>query len=200
VRGPQVMRGYYRNEEGTAAVFQDGWLKTGDIARIDGEGFVHIIDRKKEIIITSGGKNIAPQPIESELKLDKYISQAMVYGDGRPYLVALLTPYIERLLELAQQENIHYFDVEDLVSNEKVLALFEERIAAVNERLPSYETIKKFALIPRDFSVDGGELTPTLKLKRKVIYQKYQDKIDRLYLEPGNGFPEREASDNGGNR
>ncbi|MCP3178362.1 long-chain fatty acid--CoA ligase [Desulfuromonas sp. KJ2020] len=200
VRGPQVMRGYYRSEEETAAVFQDGWLKTGDIARIDGEGFVHIIDRKKEIIITSGGKNIAPQPIESELKLDKYISQAMVYGDGRPYLVALLTPYIERLLELAQQENIHYFDVEDLVSNEKVLALFEERIAAVNGRLPSYETIKKFALIPRDFSVDGGELTPTLKLKRKVIYQKYQDKIDRLYLEPGNGFPEREASDNGGNR
>ncbi|WP_027714864.1 long-chain fatty acid--CoA ligase [Desulfuromonas sp. TF] len=187
VRGPQVMRGYYRNEEATAQTVVDGWLSTGDIARVDEEGFVYIVDRKKEIIVTAGGKNIAPQPIENELKLDKYISQAFVFGDRQPYLVALITPNMERLIELAHQEKVHFFDVEDLVTNERVRALFEERIGAVNARLPSYETIKKFVILPRDFSVEGGELTPTLKLKRKVICEKYKNQIDRLYFENGTG-------------
>jgi long-chain acyl-CoA synthetase len=200
VLGPQVMRGYYRNEEATAQTVVDGWLSTGDIARLDGEGFVYIVDRKKEIIVTAGGKNIAPQPIENELKLDKYISQAFVFGDRQPYLVALVTPNMERLIELAHQENIHYFDVEDLVTNEKVRTLFEERIGAVNARLPSYETIKKFVILPRDFSVEGGELTPTLKLKRKVICEKYKNQIDRLYLENGNGSVNCSKSENGGKR
>jgi len=184
LRGPQVMRGYYRNPEATAEVLSaDGWLKTGDIARIDDNGFVYIVDRKKEIIVTAGGKNIAPQPIENELKLDKYISQAYVYGDRKPYLAALLTPNLERLLELAHQEGLNYFDVEDLVSNQRVRQLFEERIRQVNERLPSFETIKKFAILPRDFSIEGGELTPTLKLRRKVIYEKYRERIEGLFLD-----------------
>ncbi len=146
------------------------------------------MDRKKEIIVTAGGKNIAPQPIENELKLDKYISQAYVHGDRKPYLVALITPNLERLIELAQQENIDYFDLESLVAHAKVRNLFEERISEVNSRLPSYESIKKFVIIPGEFSVEGGELTPTLKFKRKVIYQIYQEKIDSLYYADGNGI------------
>jgi len=185
VRGPQVMQGYYRNEQATADTFEDGWFKTGDIARIDEEGYVYIVDRKKEIIVTAGGKNIAPQPLENELKLDKYISQAFVYGDRKPYLIALITPNMERLIELGHEENLDYFDVEELAANEKVRALFAERIEQLNAELPPYETIKKFVLLPRDFSVEGGELTPTLKLKRKVIYEKYRERIESLYHQNG---------------
>ncbi|TYO95830.1 long-chain acyl-CoA synthetase [Geothermobacter ehrlichii] len=185
VRGPQLMKGYYRNEQATAEAMKDGWLHTGDIARIDEEGYVYIVDRKKELIVTAGGKNIAPQPLENELKLDKYISQAFVYGDRKPYLVALITPNMERLIELGHQKNLDYFDVEELVANEKVRAVFAERIAQLNAKLPSYETIKKFVLLPRDFSVEGGELTPTLKLKRKVIYEKYRERIEALYDQNG---------------
>ena len=200
VRGPQVMQGYYRDPEATAAALHDGWLHTGDIARIDDEGFISIVDRKKEIIVTAGGKNIAPQPIENELKLDKFISQAFVHGDRKPYLVALLTPNLERLLDFAQHEKLPYFDLDDLVTHARVLKLYEERLQQVNQTLPRYETIKAFTLLPRDFSVDGGELTPTLKLKRKVIYAKYHDQIERLYLEKGNGPGGPETFANGGQR
>jgi long-chain acyl-CoA synthetase len=198
LKGPQVMQGYYQNPEATAEVLKDGWLSTGDIAKIDDEGYVYIVDRKKEIIVTSGGKNIAPQPIENELKLDKFISQAFVYGDRQPYLVALVTPNLERLIELARHDRLDYFDLEDLVANDKIRALFEERIAAVNAKLPPYETIKKFVIIPREFSVEGGELTPTLKLKRKVICEIYHEKIDSLYHAEGNGFGNQDKSGNGG--
>ena len=198
VRGPQVMQGYYRDPENSAAVLADGWLATGDIARLDGEGFVYIVDRKKEIIVTAGGKNIAPQPLENELKLDKYISQAFVFGDRKPYLVVLLTPNLERLFEFAQQERLAYIDQEDLVAGERVRSLFAERVALLNARLPSYETIKKFVLLPRDFSVEGGELTPTLKLRRKVIYEKYQDKIEALYLCDGAAACGQKSQPNGG--
>ncbi len=199
IRGPQVMLGYYQAPEETAKAIRDGWFYSGDIARIDDDGYVFIVDRKKEIIITSGGKNIAPQPLENELRMDKYISQAFVYGDRKPYLVALLTPNLERLIKMAQKAGLEYLDLEDLVANRKVHRLYEERIEALNAKLPSYQTIKKFLLLPRDFSVDGGELTPTLKLKRKVIYAKYQDRIERLYLNNGQGPDDREQTDKGGN-
>lgn len=198
VKGPQVMRGYYQNPEATADVLKDGWFSTGDIATIDDDGYVYIVDRKKEIIVTAGGKNIAPHPIENELKLDKYISHAFVFGDRMPYLVALVTPALERLIELAQQENLNYLDLEDLATNDKVREVFEERIAAVNAKLPPYETIKKFVILPREFSVEGGELTPTQKLKRKVIIEKYKEKIDSLYHANGNGFDNKHNSENGG--
>jgi len=185
VRGPQLMQGYYRNEQGTAEALDDGWLKTGDIARIDEDGFVYIVDRKKELIVTAGGKNIAPQPLENELKLDKFISQAFVFGDAKPYLVALLTPNLERLIELAQQEKINYLAIEELVANQRVQQLYTERISQFNSRQPSYQTIKKFVLLPREFSIEGGELTPTLKLKRKAIYAFYKDRINQLYLANG---------------
>ncbi|MGA1845707.1 AMP-dependent synthetase/ligase [Deferribacter abyssi] len=188
LKGPVIMKGYYKNEEATKEVFKDGWFKTGDIGKIDENGFVYIVDRKKELIITAGGKNIAPQPIENELKLDKYISQAFVYGDKKPYLVALLVPNFERLVEFAKEHHIEYFDMNDLVAHEKVLKLYEERVEEINKKFAKFETIKKFSLVPVDFTIEGGELTPTLKLKRRVIYEKYKDKIECLYENNGNCF------------
>jgi long-chain acyl-CoA synthetase len=185
IRGPQVMAGYYKDEKATSEAFQDGWFRTGDIGHID-NGFIFITDRKKELIITAGGKNIAPQPIENELKLDKYISQAFVYGDRKPYLTALLVPNLERLNEHAREKQIDYIDYDDLVLHEPVQKLYQQRVAEINGKLARYESIKKFVLIPRDFSIEGGELTPTLKLKRKVIYEKYKDKIEGMYADNGN--------------
>ena len=197
VKGPQVMQNYYKNEEATAKAFEDGWFKTGDIVRIDEQGFVYIVDRKKEIIVTAGGKNIAPQPIENELKLDKYISQAIVFGDRKPYLVALLTPNIERLIDLSREEGLDYLDLEELAQNQRIKELYTQRIDELNRTLPPYSTIKYFALIPQDFSIEGGELTPTLKLKRKEIYGKYKDIVDEMYMSKDNGFVFKQQSSNG---
>ena len=197
VKGPQVMRGYFKSEEKTAETFADGWLKTGDIARIDEDGYVYIIDRKKEIIVTAGGKNIAPQPIENELKLDKYISQAIVFGDRKPYLVALLNPNLERLIDWSREEELDYLDTDELVKSNRVRELYTERIAELNKNLPPYATIKEFTLIPGEFTIEGGELTPTLKLKRKEIYDKYRDMVDQMYMKKGNGLVFQTTSTDG---
>jgi long-chain acyl-CoA synthetase len=185
IRGPQVMNGYYKDDTATAEALRDGWFRTGDIGYID-NGFIFITDRKKELIITAGGKNIAPQPIENELKLDKYISQAFVFGDRKPYLTALLIPNLERLIEYAREKHIDYVDIDDLVMHDPVRNLFAQRIEEINGRLAQFESIKKFTLLPRDFSIEDGELTPTLKLRRKVISEKHKDKIERMYAENGN--------------
>jgi long-chain acyl-CoA synthetase len=185
VKGPQVMLGYYNNPEATAEVMQDGWFTTGDIGKIE-DGFITITDRKKELIITAGGKNIAPQPVENELKMDKFISSVYVYGDRKPYITALIVPSIERLLEFAKLQHIEYYDLDDLVRHEQVQKMFEHRIEEINKRLPQYESIKKFVLLAYDFSIDGGELTPTLKLRRKVIYEKYKQKIEDMYIDHSN--------------
>jgi long-chain acyl-CoA synthetase len=182
------MLGYYKNDEATMEAFEDGWFKTGDIATIDEKGFVYIIDRKKELIITAGGKNIAPQPIENELKLDKFISQAIVFGDRKPYLVAIITPDVESIIDFARQEGISYIDMNELVFNAKVKELYASRIKELNKNYPPYKTIKYFAVVPSDFSIEGGELTPTLKLKRKFILEKYQDIIEDLYVSNGSGI------------
>lgn len=200
VKGPQVMQEYYKNDDATRENLDDGWFRTGDIATIDEQGFVYIIDRKKEIIVTAGGKNIAPQPIENEMKLDKYISQAFVYGDKKPYLVALLTPNLERLIDLGRELEVDYIDMEELVTHKKVMELYTERVEALNASLPSYKTIKRFALLPREFTIEGGELTPTLKLKRKEIYSKYKDTIEELYMKAGNGLVGRPKTNNGDNK
>ncbi|MDD2308672.1 MAG: long-chain fatty acid--CoA ligase [Desulfuromonadaceae bacterium] len=185
VKGPQVMHGYYNNPEATAEVMHDGWFATGDIGKIE-DGYITITDRKKELIITAGGKNIAPQPVENELKMDKHISSVYVYGDRKPYLTALIVPTIERLLEFAKDHHIEYYDLDDLVRHEQVQKMFEHRIEEINKRLPQYETIKKFVLLAYDFSIDGGELTPTLKLRRNVIYEKYKQKIEDMYIDHSN--------------
>ncbi len=185
VKGPQIMLGYYNNPEATAEAIQEGWFKTGDIGHIE-DSFIFITDRKKEIIITAGGKNIAPQPIENELKMDKYVSSAFVYGDRKPYVTALIVPNMERILEFAKDQHLHYLEIEDLVINEQIQKLFEQRIADINSRLAPYETIKKFVLLARDFSIEGGELTPTLKLRRKIIYEKYKHRIEDMYIDHSN--------------
>lgn len=185
VKGPQIMMGYYNDPAATAEAIQDGWFKTGDIGTIE-DGFVFITDRKKEMIITAGGKNIAPQPIENALKMNKYISSAFVYGDRKPYLTALIVPNLERLLELAKEKHIHYYELDDLVMHEPVQKLYTQQLAEINKNLAPYETIKKFTLVARDFSIDGGELTPTLKLKRKIIYEKYKHKIEDMYADHSN--------------
>lgn len=187
VKGPQVMLGYYKNDEATLEAIQDGWFKTGDIATIDEQGFVYIVDRKKELIVTAGGKNIAPQPIENELKLDRYISSAIVFGDSKPYLVAIVTPDVDSLTEYAREAGITYRDLEELVQHPKVKSLYGERIKELNKNYPPYKTIKYFAVVAKDFSIEGGELTPTLKLKRKVIWEKYQHVIEDLYAGKANG-------------
>ncbi len=183
VKGPMVMKGYYKAPEETRKVIKDGWFRTGDIAKIDEDGFIFIIDRKKELIVTAGGKNIAPQPIENLIKLDKYISQAYVYGDRKPYLVALIVPNFERLIEWAKDKGISFFDMEDLVHNSEVIKLYGERVKLVNSKLARYETIKKYRVLCKQFDIETGELTPTLKLKRRVIYAKYKDFIENLYDE-----------------
>jgi long-chain acyl-CoA synthetase len=184
IRGPQVMAGYEQDPAATEQSFAEGgWFRTGDLGRIE-DGFVFITDRKKELIITAGGKNIAPQPIENELKRDGYVSQAFLHGDRRPYLTALLVPNLERLIEWAQVERIPYCDVEDLVANDAVVRFMGARIAAVNARLARHEQVKRFVLLPRDFSVEGGELSPALKLRRRVIHEKYKDRIERMYADP----------------
>ena len=185
VKGPQIMLGYYNDPDATAEAIQDGWFKTGDIGRIE-DGFVFITDRKKELIITAGGKNIAPQPIETALKMDKYISSAFVCGDHKPFLTALIVPNLERLLEFAKEKRIHYYELDDLVMHEPVQKLFEQRLGDINSHLAPYETIKKFILLAHDFSIERGELTPTLKLKRKIIYEKYKHRIEDLYIDHSN--------------
>ena len=185
VKGLQIMLGYYNDPVATAEALHDGWFATGDIGHVD-DGFLFITDRKKELIVTAGGKNIAPQPVENELKMDKYISSVYVYGDRKPYLTALIVPTLERLLEYAKDKHINYYALDDLVLHEPVHKLFEQRVAEINEHLPQYETIKKFVLLAHDFSIDGGELTPTLKLRRKVIYEKYKQKIEDMYTDHSN--------------
>lgn len=184
-KGPQVMLGYYNDPAATAEAIENGWFKTGDVGHID-DGYLFVTDRKKELIITAGGKNIAPQPIENELKRDKYVTSACVYGDRKPYLSALIVPNLDRLLDFAKEKRINYYDLNDLVMNEAVQKLFEQRLADINSRLAPYETIKKFVLQAHDFSIEGGELTPTLKLKRKAIYEKYKDRIEYLYADHSN--------------
>ena len=156
IKGEQITSGYYKDKKGTKAAFVDGWFKTGDIAKIDADGYLYIIDRKKEIIVTSNGKNVAPQYLENELKLDKYISQAYLHGDQKPYLVALLTPNLERLIEFGREQYINYLSIEELVENPKVQNLYRQRIAQYNKKHPPYEMIKNFVLLPRELTAAGG--------------------------------------------
>jgi long-chain acyl-CoA synthetase len=184
VRAPQVMTRYEQDPAGTEQALAEGWLRTGDVGRIE-DGFVFITDRKKELIITAGGKNIAPQHVEGELKRDRYVSQAFVHGDRRPYLTALLTPNVERLVEWAREQRIAYVDVDDLVINDAVVRHIAARVEAVNARLARHEQVKRFVLLPREFSLEAGELSPALKLRRRVIFEKHREKFEQMYADAG---------------
>jgi long-chain acyl-CoA synthetase len=183
-RGPHIMRGYFNNPEATAqAIDQDGWFHTGDIGLIDEEGFLKITDRKKDIIINAYGKNIAPQPLEALLKSSPYIGTPVLIGDRRKFLVALLVPNFEKLERDAAAMGIGFHSKEELVGNEKVIALYQNEIDRFNKNLDRQEKIRRFALLPRDFTIEADEITPSLKVKRKSIDKKYKEIIDQLYID-----------------
>jgi long-chain acyl-CoA synthetase len=182
-RGPNIATlGYYKQPEATHEVFDpDGWFHTGDIGTVDKDGFLVITDRKKDLIVTAGGMNIAPQNIENLLKADPFISQVMVYGDRRPYPVALITINPEELSKFAREQGILTSEAAAIVKHPKVTERIGRTVEEKNTQLQSYAKIKRFTVLPIDFSLDGGELTPTLKVKRKVVSQKYKDAIEELY-------------------
>jgi long-chain acyl-CoA synthetase len=177
-RGPNVMAGYYRQPDATAAVIVDGWFHTGDIGELDDDGYLRITDRKKELIVTSGGKNVAPQPIETAFRMHELIAEAIVIGEQRPYLSLLIVPDIAQL-----SQRFGSSDAKTLAANDEVRALFKAAIDAVNVRLGQFERIKRFALLPAELSIDAGELTPTLKVRRRVIDERYREVIEAMYDE-----------------
>lgn len=183
VKGPGVMRGYYKKPEATAEVFEDGWFRTGDAGTIDENGNLTITDRIKDLMKTSGGKYIAPQKIETSLANDQFIEQIAVIGDRKKYVTALAVPAIGPLQAYAAQKNIVFDTVEELVNNSEIIAFFEQRFEELQKEFSRFEKIKKFTLLPKEFSMEAGEITSTLKIKRKVIQEKYQHIIDKMYGE-----------------
>jgi long-chain acyl-CoA synthetase len=180
-KGSNVMAGYYKNPEMTADVMQDGWFHTGDIGVLDEGKFLKITDRKKEIFKTSGGKYVAPLPIENKMKENHFIEQMMVIGSERKYVAALIVPSYTNLLPWCKENDILFINHNELVKDKRVLELFKGAINELNPEFNHVEQIKKIALLPNEWSVESGELTPTGKMKRKVIMEKYQDIIDSLY-------------------
>jgi len=181
-KGPNIMRGYWNKPEETKKSFDaEGWFLTGDVGVVDREGFLTITDRKKELIINAYGKNVAPAPIEEGLKQIRYVSSAVLIGDKRKFLSALLVPNFERLETWASANNVEYRSANELIRNPKVRALFQQAIDLVNGDEPSEKRIRDFALLTTDFTIEGGELTPTLKVKRRVVAEKYKAVIDGLY-------------------
>lgn len=182
-KGPHVMNGYYKKEAASREVFEGGWFHTGDIGHFDEEGFLVITDRKKDIIVTSGGKNVAPQPIEGILNLSPYISTALVIGDSRKFISALVVPNFEKLEEYARQNNISFEDHCDLVKKEEIVRFIQEQVDRSAPNLASYEKVKKIALLDKEFEIEKGEITPTLKVKRNIVEEKYRGLIDAMYRE-----------------
>lgn len=184
VKGPTVFKGYWNLPEETRAAFVDGWFKTGDIGQIDSEGFLSITDRKKDLLKTSGGKFIAPQPIENALKANVLVAQAALIGDRRKYASVIISPHFPLLEDWARANGVMFQNHEELVAGPKVRDLYRGIVEDLNKKLAHFETIKKILIVPDEFTVAGGEITPTLKLKRRVIEAKYKQQIDQLYQEP----------------
>jgi len=182
VKGDNVMKGYYKDEIATQeCIDSDGWFHTGDIGFIDEEGFLTITDRKKNIIVLDNGKNIAPQPIEFLLLSSKYIDQILLFGDKRKYISALIVPNFDYLTDYAKKYNIHFSTKDDLVNNDQIKTLFKNEINTYSYDLASYEKIKRFTLMNGEFTIENGEMTPSLKLKRGAIEKKYKDIIEKMY-------------------
>lgn len=181
VKSRKVFKGYHRMPEETAAVFKDGWFQTGDIGLIDEEGMLRITDRKKDLIVTSAGKNVAPQKIENLAKSQKLLNQVVVHGDRRNYLTALVTLNRQLIIQYASENQVLFSEYSELVKHPKVVTLVQNAIDAINSQLASFETIKKFIILPAEFTVEGGELTPSLKIRRRVIEQRYRALLDSMY-------------------
>jgi long-chain acyl-CoA synthetase len=180
-RGPNVMRGYWNRPDDTAAVVRDGWFHTGDIGEISGDGFLTITDRKKDLLVTSGGKKVAPQPIEARLKKSPLVAEAVVIGDRRRFPAALIVPAFAALEERLRALGLPTGDREALVGRPDVLGLYREVVDALNRELAQFEQLKQIALLPTEFTIAGGELTPTLKVRRRVVETRWRDTIERMY-------------------
>lgn len=181
-RGPNVMKGYWNNKRATDEVIdQSGWFHTGDIGMFDDDGFLVITDRKKHLFVSSGGKNIAPQPIENLLLQSKFIDQCLLMGDGRMFLTALIVPDIDVLREYAHSNDIKYSNENDLVKNEGIYKAIENDINKLQVNLASYERVRKFTILNEPFTIENGELTPTLKIRRKIVVEKYKECVEKMY-------------------
>jgi len=183
VKGPGVMKGYYKKPKETAEVFKDGWFCTGDAGKMDEKGNLVITDRIKDLMKTSGGKYIAPQKLETALINDSFIEQIAVIGDQQKYVTALAVPSFENLKKYALEHKITFKDVEELINHNQIKDMFEKRFEELQKEFSMFEKIKKFTLLPKEFSIEAGEITATLKLKRKVIQKKYKELIDKMYKE-----------------
>jgi long-chain acyl-CoA synthetase len=181
VRGRGLFRGYWQNEEGTRETMHDGWLHTGDVAEVNDKGEYRIVDRKKDIMITSGGKNIAPSEIENLLKSSPYISEAVLIGDGKKFVTALIEVDFGSVSEWARQHKVIYTSFSSLASHEKVVDLIARELLGVNEQLARVEQVKKFRIIPKELDPEEGDTTPTRKIKRKHLYALFEDLIDDMY-------------------
>ncbi len=179
--GPNIMKGYYNNPKETAETIKNGWLHTGDIGVFDAEGFLHITDRKKHLFKTTGGKYIAPQPIENMFLASKYIEQFVIIGDRRMFVTALIVPDYEALKEYADSHRIQYKDEKELVHMKQINEMLEKELAQFQRKLSAYEKIRKFTVLDKPFTIEGGELTPKLSVKRKVIEERYKDLIEDMY-------------------
>lgn len=181
VKGPNVFLGYFKNAQATAETLEGGWLRSGDVGELDERGFLKITDRKKDLIITSGGKNIAPQNIENQLKFSPYINDAVVIGDGRKYLTALIFIDEDNVVKFAQEHKIPFTTYGSLTQDAQVRELIGQEVERVNATLARVETIKKFTILPKKLLEEDGEVTPTMKIKRKFINQAYKDLIEKMY-------------------
>jgi long-chain acyl-CoA synthetase len=181
-KGPNIMKGYYNDPKATAEVIDDdGWFHTGDVGMFDEQGHLMITDRKKHLFVSSGGKNIAPQPIENLFLQSKYIDQFVLIGDGKMFLTALIVPEFEILKEHAERLGISFSTDSDLTQVEEIRTLYEKEIQVLQKDLPTYERVRRFELLPGQLTVENGEITPTLKVRRRVVETKYADLIDRMY-------------------
>jgi long-chain acyl-CoA synthetase len=181
VAGPSVMKGYYKLPELTAETVIDGWLHTGDIGVLVDGKYLKITDRKKELFKTSGGKYVAPQPIENKMKESPFIEQIVLIGDNRKMVSALVVPSFAKLKEWAKQNDIEYTSNEAIIQDGKVFAMFETVVAQYNQFFNQVEQVKKFTLLPREFTIDKGEMTPKLSIRRKQILANFEKEIDQMY-------------------
>ena len=187
------MRGYYNKPEDTAAALERDaqgrvWLHTGDIGNFDEDGFLYITDRKKDLIKTSGGKYVAPQPIESAIKQSRFVNQVVVIGDERKFPAALIVPRMDQLMSYAKHKGIAYGDPAELLEHPRIIDLFQRQVERYTQELAQYEKVKAIALLANEMTVEAGELTPTLKVRRRVVTDKYKDVIDRLYAEKSRDY------------
>jgi long-chain acyl-CoA synthetase len=184
VKGPSVFGGYWHKPEATAECFdEEGWFRTGDIGHVDADGFLFITDRKKELLKTSGGKMVAPQPIESKLKVNLLVAQAALVGDKHKFISALISPNFPALEDWAKRHGIQAKYRAELVADRRVIALYGEIVREVNAGLANFETLKRFRVVAEEWSIETGELTPSMKLKRRVITAQYEDVIAEMYAD-----------------